>query len=80
MDKREKKACLLEHPWKIRRSSAGRLLERRKMEKSDIKDISVKLNVSYLDEALEKANRLVEALCEAERIANSLFVVQKLET
>lgn len=46
----------------------------------NINEISVKLNTESLDEAIEKANRLVEALREVERIADSLFAVQKLET
>lgn len=45
----------------------------------DANEISIKLNIESLDETIEKANRLVEALREAERIANSLFLVQKLE-
>lgn len=48
---------------------------------ADVKNqIEINVNANGLDEAIEKANRLVELLREAQNIANSLFRTKKSET
>ena len=47
----------------------------------DVKQqIDIKVNVDDLDKAIEKANRLVELLREAQNIVNSLFRTKKSKT
>ena len=48
---------------------------------ADVKNqIEINVNANGLDEAIEKANRLVELLREAQNIVNSLFRTKKSET
>ena len=42
-------------------------------------EITVKVNCEQLDKGIEKANRLVELLREAQRIVNSLSGTKELE-
>lgn len=49
------------------------------MAKSE-REISIDFNVKPLDEAIEKANRLVELLREVQQIVDSLSGTKKSET